>query len=254
MPVLCILFIVVCVMLSQLALTLFDKLVTNKKLGYNNETAGIVFGCLSLIYSLVLAFVIVAVWDDYRELEKTIEAETDKLNAIIQHTEVLPDSVRLGIQENVYAYCGDVVNKEWQRVTDNLAIEQPNTMRVLKSQLLILDAGNNKETNVLNAINTELDAVEDLRRSRLYHSHSEVPQMVWFILNTGSVMIVFFFFFLNVPSLTIRRTFLTFLVSFISMCMFLVYTLDNPFSYKQSITSDLYKDIQNQLKDNGYVE
>ncbi|MBG9376925.1 DUF4239 domain-containing protein [Panacibacter sp. DH6] len=254
MPVLCVLFIIACVLLSQAALSLFQKVFTSNNAGLNNEAAGIVFGGISLIYSLVLAFVIVAVWDDYRELEKTIEGETDKLTGILQHTEVLSDSIKISVQENVYGYCSEVINNEWETSTDNTAIEQPNTLRVLRSQLLTIDAHDRSESNILNVIDNELDALDDLRRNRLYHSHSEVPDMVWFILNAGSAMMVIFFFFFNVPSPKMKRIYLSFLVSFIAMCMFLVYTLDHPFSYKQGITNDLYKDVQNQLKDNGYIE
>jgi hypothetical protein len=51
------------------------------------------FGAHSLIYSLVLALMIVAVWSDYDELKSTIELETDKLSAILVHTEELPNSL-----------------------------------------------------------------------------------------------------------------------------------------------------------------
>src|SRR5690349_6782039 len=85
-PVVCLLFVAVAVIVSQLALTAFHKWAEKCKLGFHNEVAGIVFGGISLIYSLVLAFVIVAVWDDYTDLEKTIEEEADKLNSILIHT------------------------------------------------------------------------------------------------------------------------------------------------------------------------
>ncbi|HEX5153415.1 MAG TPA: DUF4239 domain-containing protein [Parafilimonas sp.] len=247
----CILFVTASVIASQLALTLFNKWAARYKLEFHNEVAAIVFGGISLIYSLVLAFVIVAVWDDYTDLEKTIEAEADKLNAIIEHTEALPDSIQASIKQTIYSYCDEVVNNEWQMSAKTKVVEKPNTMRGLRRQLLITDVEDKKEQNVLAVIDNNLSTLDDLRRDRLNHSHSQVPSMVWFILDTGSIMMIVFFFFLSMPSLKLKRIYLSFLVGCMAMCMFLVYTLDHPFNCKNGVSSELYQDIQNELKSLG---
>src|SRR5215207_5057849 len=71
----------------------FDYWYKKKKLSHNNEVAGIVFSVLSLIYSLIVAFVIVAVWQNYEDLNQTIEKEADGLNNVLAHSTVLPDSL-----------------------------------------------------------------------------------------------------------------------------------------------------------------
>lgn len=254
-PVICLLFVISCVVTSQIALTAFHKWAASFKIEFHNETAAIVFGGISLIYSLVLAFVIVAVWDDYTDLEKTIEAEADKLYAIVEHTEALPDSIRSNIQQTICGYCSEVVNSEWQMSAKARVVEKPNAMRGLRNRLLSIDITGKKERNVLAAIDSDLSTLEDLRRSRLNHAHSQVPSMVWLILDAGAVMMVMFFFFLGMPSLRLKRIYLSFLVSCMAMCMFLVYTLDHPFSCQSGLNGQLYQDVQAQLKnlDNGRI-
>ncbi len=247
-PMLCLLFITLSVITSQLALSVFHKCAAKYKLEFHNEVAGIVFGGVSLIYSLVLAFVIVAVWDDYTDLQKIIETEADKLNNIITQTDALPDSIKTNVKQTIYNYCDQVINNEWQMNDRIKAVEKPNAMRGLRQQLLTTDTENKIQQNVLAVIDADLNTLSDLHRERLNHSHSQVPDMVWFILDAGSIMVILFFFFLSVPSLKLKRIYLSFLVSFVAMCMFLVYTLDHPFNDQNGVSNQLYQDIQIQLK------
>lgn len=247
-PAACLLFIMASVIVSQLALTGFHKWAAKYKLAFHNEVAGIVFGGISLIHSLVLAFVIVAVWDDYTDLEKTIETETDKLNNIIVHADLLPDDIKANISNAIFYYCNEVTGSEWQVCDKSRLIAKPNTMRSLRKQLLITSTDNRIQKNVLSVIDADLNTLGDLRRERLHHSHSQVPDMVWFILDAGSIMLIVFFFFLSVPSLRLKRIYLGFLVSCMAMCMFLVHTLDHPFNSKNSTGYQLFKDVKMQLK------
>jgi predicted negative regulator of RcsB-dependent stress response len=58
----------------------------------NHDVTAVIYGVITLIYSLILAFVIVAVWQDYEEINTDITKEADKLRGIINHAEELPDS------------------------------------------------------------------------------------------------------------------------------------------------------------------
>ncbi len=251
-PVFCLLFIMLSVVTSQLALTAFHKYAVKYKLPFHNEVAGLVFGGISLVYSLLLAFVIVAVWDDYTDLQKNIETEADELNAVVAHTEDLPDSIKANVRQSVYNYCNEVVNNEWEMNSKNKSVQRPNAIRSLRLQLLSANIENKKQEKVLAAINNKLEDLDNLRRERLSHSHSQIPQMVWFSLITGSTMMVLFFFFLNVPSLQLKRIFLGFLVSCMAMCMFLVYSLDHPFNNTSGVSVQSLQDLQTELKGLNY--
>ena len=156
--------------------------------------------------------------------------------------------MRANVEQAIYSYCNEVINNEWQMDAKTRIINKPNAIRNLRGRLLTTSVENKKEQNVLAVMDAQLNALDDLRRDRLNHGHSQVPSMVWFILDAGSIMVVAFFFFLSVPSLKLKRIYLTFLVSSMAMCMFLVYTLDHPFSCKSGISSGLYQNLQHQIK------
>jgi hypothetical protein len=241
-----ILFIGSFVLFAQIGLYSFN-LVYRQPAKQGNEVAGIMFGGISLIYSLVLAFVIVAVWENYEGLNKTIENETDKINGIMSHTSTLPDSLKFPVNIALYNYCNQVVKQEWRMKTTNEQ-DQPSAIPALRMMLLKHYPGDKMQEGVFNVIDGDLSAISDLRRDRLSHNRSQVPPIVWLILKIGSIMLVVFSYFFNVPSQNLKRIYLFFLSSFIGMCMFLLYTLDHPFNGSSAISYLPYKNIIRELK------
>ena len=241
----CLLFVAAAVLSSQLALTGFQRWAGKHKLGFHNEVASVVFGCISLIYSLVLAFVVVAVWDDYNDLSKTIEEEADKLNSILAHTSSLSRDIQLNFDTAISNYCGRVVDEEWQMKGEDQ--QQPSAIPCLRKFLLTRPPRNEIEKNIFPVVDDDLSKISDLRRQRLGHSHSQMPYMVWFVLDGGTILLVLFFFFLSVPSLRLKRIYLAFLVGCVAMCMFLVYMLDHPFDDENGISNRLYRNIKAEL-------
>jgi hypothetical protein len=238
--------VVLFVLFSQAGLYVFNRI--NFKLQkQGNEVAGIMFGGISLIYSLVLAFVIVAVWGNYDDLNNTIENETDKINNIMAHTATLPDSLKKPLSTALYNYCNQIVKEEW-RMKKETEDDQPSAIPNLRMMLLRFHPTGKVQEGIFTVVDNDLSAISDLRRSRLSHNRSQVPAMVWLILKIGSVMLVVFSYFFIVPSQLLKRIYLFFLTSFIGMCMFLLYTLDHPFDGSSAISVRPYQNIMSELK------
>jgi len=246
MNISCLFLVVLFVLFSQAGLYVFN-LIKLRPQKQGNEVAGIMFGGISLIYSLVLAFVIVAVWGNYEDLNNTIENETDKINNIMAHTATLPDSLKKPLSTALYNYCDQVVTEEW-RMKEAVEDDQPSAIPNLRMMLLRLHPTDKVQQGIFNVIDNDLSAISDLRRSRLSHNRSQVPAVVWLILKIGSVMLVIFSYFFIVPSLLLKRIYLFFLTSFIGMCMFLLYTLDHPYDGSSAISFRPYQNIMTELK------
>src|SRR4051794_1921181 len=97
--VLGILLVMLLLLAGHVGLYGFDYWRKKRKLVLNNEVAGIIFSVLSLIYSLLVSFVIVAVWENYEELNRVIEKEADDLNSVLVHSSMLPDSLKTPISD-----------------------------------------------------------------------------------------------------------------------------------------------------------
>ena len=242
----CILFVIGMVIIAQVGLWLFNKLGWQAGLEQNNEVTGIIFGAIGLIYSLMLAFVIVAVWDDYNNLDKTIETETDRLNSILAHTSNLPDKLKAIVGKSIYDYCDQVVNQEWRM--QKTRIEYPSAIPVLRQELLNIQPESQIQERVFDAVDKDLSSISDLHRERLSHTHTQMPPLIWQILKAGTIILIVFTYFFHVPSDRLKRVYLTFTVVSVSICMFLVYSLDHPFDGQDGIDNQPYRNVQQELK------
>ncbi|MBN8876860.1 MAG: DUF4239 domain-containing protein [Sphingobacteriales bacterium] len=245
----CILFMLSFVLLSQLAMIAFERSAAFRKLQTDNEVAGIIFGAISTLYSLVLAFVIIACWNDYEDLNQTIEAETDKLSGILTYSEALPVKVRQDIHDAVFTYTAGVLNKDWQADGGDDAISS-SAIPSLRMLLLTAEPKNKVEERVYNVLDSDLGSLSDLRRERLSHTRSRIPSSVWFILEIGSAVLILFSFLLRTASVKLKRIYLLVLSSAIALCMYLVYSLDHPFQHNQ-ISSQPYQVFLNSIKRTG---
>jgi len=244
-----IVFITAMVVIAQAGLWLFNQFGWHTRLEKNNEVTGIVFGAIALIYSLILAFVIVAVWDDYNDLDKTVETETDKLSNILAHTSNLPDSLKEIVGKSISDYSDQVVDQEWQM--QETRTEYPSAIPVLRQKMLNIQVENNMQQRIFDAVDKDLSSISDLRRERLSHTHSQMPRLIWQILKAGTVLLILFTYFFHVPSARLKRLYLSFMVITISMCMFLIYTLDHPFNEQGGISNQSYRNVQQEIK--GYI-
>lgn len=90
--------IITMILVAHLGLSVYNRFFPRIKVSPTNEAVGIVFGVLTLIYSLLVAFVIVATWEDYERLKVTVENEADEINSVMVHSNLLPDSLRIPVR------------------------------------------------------------------------------------------------------------------------------------------------------------
>jgi hypothetical protein len=230
------------IMASHGGLYLFEYWFKKKKLQHNNEVAGIVFGVLTLIYSLLIAFVIVAVWENYEDLNRTIEREADNLNTVVTHSNMLPDSLRMPVVIAIKGYCRKVVDEEWESPEDKVRFRQ-SALVGLRQLLFKVEVNSKAQQHLFNLLDERLSDITNLRRERLSHTRSYVPHLVWTILIISSIMIITFSYFLHVESEQLKKIFLSFLWALIGMSLFLVYMLDHPFIGSSQVSKEPYEDI-----------
>ncbi len=242
----CLLFVAIVIGVAQLGLSIFNWSNKYTKLSANNEVTGIMFGTISLIYSLILAFAIVAVWEDYEDLKKTIQAEADRMNSIIIHSSNMPDSIQRPIHKALHDYCQYVKNNEWDMV-NNIPNMPSSAIPCMRLMLLELEPQTDLQRYVFGVIDENLSQITDLRSNRLTHNHSQIPDIVWMILLWGSMILVAFSYFFKVNSEKLKRVYLSFLTGCLAMCLFLVWSLDHPYGKHSQVSKAPYTAIQNLL-------
>jgi hypothetical protein len=82
-------------------------------LSLNNEVAGFKFAVVGILYAVLLAFVVVAVWEDYRNTETAVRNEAKAIVDLDQLADELPDQGKSSIHRHLHSYAKEVRESEW---------------------------------------------------------------------------------------------------------------------------------------------
>lgn len=244
---LCLDFIVLCIVVTISGLLIFRAIAKKEWLKVNHHVSGVFFSAVSLIYSLVLAFVIVAAWQDYNELNRSIEQETDKLSNIVSHSQELPIVINYTIVSDVQQYARWVVKQEWKTFGKQEQMPYNNSLQELRHLLYKMLPSNDAEAKILATVDDDLSTVDDYRRERISHNHSRMPPLVWMVLLAGSAITIFFSWFFYVDSYWLQYLFTALLTCMIAMCLFLVFMLDHPFDGTSKVSNEPFVGIYTQI-------
>src|ERR671915_2119155 len=79
----------------------------------HNDVAGFIYAALGVIYAVLLALVLIAVWEEYEAARETVEQEANAAADIFWLADGLPEPRGTHVQELVRSYAEEVVHREW---------------------------------------------------------------------------------------------------------------------------------------------
>ena len=236
---------VVCVGLSWLGLMLVRKRFESEQLRENHDVAGMVFNSFGLIYAVLIAFVVFAVWTSYDTAKQNAEMEANKLSDLFLDAQAFPDTMKKEIRFAIRDYTKAVVEQEWdvmgKRQRQRTDVIQ-NLRKVWEAYLQV-DVKSINNPSMYDESLRQLNYMSEYRRLRWFASRSGTPAVIWIVLIVGGVTNVVYTFFFGT-----RRTKAQFVMTGVialinSMVLFLIYILDNPFTGYNGISDDAFRSV-----------
>jgi len=109
---------------ALIVLWLVRRLISHDRLTPHNEVSGFVYAVIGVIYAVILGFVVVSVWEQFRDAESNARQEADAAKNLYRLAEGLPQPSRQAIQPAVIDYAGAVVDDEWPAMADGTPLSQ----------------------------------------------------------------------------------------------------------------------------------
>jgi hypothetical protein len=225
-------------LLALVGFELVHRLVPVTSRQQHNDVAGFIYAALGVIYAVLLALVVITVWEEYQAAAETVEQEANATAEIFLLGYELPEPEGAHIQELAHSYAEEVVNKEWPLMASG---EQPP---------LEQEAGTQSGWNLIDDIRVSvhgfephsgadeqlyaegLDQVENLgeaRRTRLIASEEGVPGILWAVLIFGGIAAVGFTYLFGLESTWAHRLMVVTLAAVIGLVLFTIGALGHPF-------------------------
>jgi Protein of unknown function (DUF4239) len=229
--------------LAVAGLLVFHVLVPHKLRSLHNDLAGFVLAIVGVIYAVLLAFIAVAVWQNYSDVDGLVQTEANLVDDLYRDTVSLPPDVARQLRQNLFDYTETVVHKEWPRMMASMPSHQKG-WHVLDSFHLTLAQLKPQDAPTL-AVQTEmlgtLDKLYDVRRGRFHAASSGLPDIVWCNLLVGAVILIGFSYLFGAPRLTMHAIMVGLLSSSIGLVLMLIVLLDNPFLGRSHVSVEPFQ-------------
>jgi hypothetical protein len=228
-------------LVAVVGLAVVQRLVPPDRREQHNNVAGFIFAVLGVAYAVLLAFVAIAVWQDYNTAQTNIDSEANELAGVYFLASQLPEPQRTNVQDLARMYARVVVEQEWPMMKQGQTSPRADSLlRQLRLKLLEFDPRTRGEQVLYERGLTDLHSAIDARRSRLLEVR---PNLLWVVLVVGGVITVSFTYLFGLKSNVAHALMVAALTLLICAILFTIGEFNNPFSGIVEIRPEAFREV-----------
>jgi cytochrome bd-type quinol oxidase subunit 2 len=234
---------------AVIGLAVVQRLVPASVRKEHNDVAGYIYAVLGVIYAVLLALVVIAVWEDFGRSRDTVESEANALAEIAWLAHGFPEPEGRHVQELAQSYAEEVVEEEWP------LMEHTGTTPhgwVLIDDMRAALQGYEPRTEAEQELYAEgLDQVQrlaDARRTRLVAAQEGLPTVLWIVLVAGGMVVVGFTYLFGMENTGAQALMVASLAGVIALVIFTIGTMEYPFSGGARVGPDAFELVLERLE------
>jgi Protein of unknown function (DUF4239) len=209
-----------------------------EKLSQNNEVAGFQFAIVGVIYAVLLAFVVIAVWDKFSEGQTTVAQEAGAAAAVFRFAEG-PEPEAAKLRETLAAYLSRAIEKDWNAMgAGNEDTDTTSALNEVYRSAMALNRSGSRNTAAMSEVFAQLDKLTTARRLRLHLSTGLVPDVIWVALFAGAFLTIAYALFFGAENRLAQIAMTAILATLVTLGLVVIVSLDHPFSGAVHIPPD----------------
>ena len=236
------LVVAVSVLIAVTGLTLVQRLVPLRLRKEHNDVAGFIYAVLGVIYAVLIALVVIAVWEDYAAARDTVERESSELDDVFRLAHSLPEPEGRQLQELARSYARVVVDEEWALMAQ--ARTSPRAWELLDEMTLHFEnvevRTKAEQVRYAEAL-ARMDELADARNARLVEAGEGIPTVVWGVLAVGGILVVGFAYLFGLENTLVHNLMVGALALLISSVLFSIGVLEYPFSGDVRVSPEAFE-------------
>src|SRR5829696_2249052 len=233
--VLGILVVIGACLVAVAGLELVQRLVPSEKRQEHNDVAGFVYAVIGVVYAVLLALLVIAVWEQFQKARETVESEANGVAEVAWLAHRLPEPERHQLQEDARSYAQEVVDNEWPRMEQGLEGVQslPEGWDLIDDMRATLQGFEPRTVAEQELYAEGLDRISrfgDARRMRIVAAQEGIPGVLWAVLVFGAVVTVGFTYLFGMRNTWAHRLMVMSLTAVIALVLFTIGVMEHPFS------------------------
>lgn len=219
-------------LLSLIGLLITRRLAPSlRESGGENEIAGVILGVLAAIYGIVLAFVIVSLFEDFKKTQGDVRTEASALSKVYRDSQAFSPQEAKRVKTAVGDYIYDVVHEEWPAMSHGHESDRAwADLAALYTTLRTYEPVTTSQQVFYSETVARINDVTGARRERLNDNEESLPLTFEILLVGGAILLLGFTFLFGMRSARLHATMVVSVGILLGFNLLLALVLDYPFS------------------------
>ncbi|HKM65446.1 MAG TPA: DUF4239 domain-containing protein [Acidisphaera sp.] len=214
-----------------------------------NDVAAAMFSVIGVLYAVLLAFIVMLVWEDFNAAKASSFREAAAIAEVWNIASGVPDPAGAALRDGAHAYARAVVAYEWPAQARGQRIDAAAApLETLHRATMTVHPATPAEINMHAALIAAIARLEDARSDRLLAAQTTVPSIVWAVMVLGAAISIAFASFLRAPSLGMHLAMSGALALSGALVLVLVIALSNPFRGDFRVSTDPYDRVIKRIE------
>jgi hypothetical protein len=229
--------IVVCVAISLGGLLLVRRSVELSELEAHHDVAGFILAVVGVVYAVLLAFVVIVVWEQADSARADTNREATVLLAIYRDATALAAPGH-DVRPAIRRYTELVVDSEWPQMAKHHRESRgaDQAMNAIWVSFRAIEPRTRSDEAFYDDAVSSLHDVSELRRARIADSGAELVGVLWAVLLLGGIICVAFTYFFGVSSFAAQALMVSALAALVGLVLAVIVSLDLPFTGNVAVT------------------
>jgi hypothetical protein len=195
----------------------------------------------AVIYAVLLAFTVVAVWEQYTSAKGDVASEASRLETLYRETQAMPPAERMELRALIRQYTDAVIAVEWKAQLTGGTSSVARHSLVQMYEVLGRQPPSVANTAVSSQYLSDLSALASERATRIDATKDALPWVLWLALIVGGIVVIAAGGLLYMQDTHLHIVISCAIAGLIGVLLFSTLVLDRPFHGALGIKPDDFK-------------
>jgi hypothetical protein len=211
----------------------------------HNDTYGVYFSMVGLLYAILLAFVVVVAWEQFNSAEESTHTEVTRLSNLFRDSEPLPATDQNRIQNALVVYVQNVIDREYDAMAEGES-DGPTEAAyeaIWNGFYNVPACLEGPAASFYDSAVGRLNELGEARRLRVLSSQSTIPLPLWVLLVGGGLFTLAWLFPFYMADTRVQTLAVGSVGAFTGFVLFLIFALQHPFAGDIAIDPAVYQGL-----------
>ncbi len=195
----------------------------------HNDVAGFVFATLGVIYGVMLALVVLVVWEQFNDAKVNVENESSVALILYKNVVTYPDKTASNaMKEGLLKYVRQAVEEQRPISVEQSTRGSAATLNQLLSLVDGVIPNSGHELILYTQILENLNELLKYRNLRQQVIHEEIPSVIWIGVLVGAIITISFTFLFGTENFWAHIIMMSMLATAIAVLIYVVIEMDHP--------------------------